>query len=92
MEYRDGDLNSPPPRRTPKWGFGQTLRDKYGFVGRVDSMYADYYAATYCFVIPPDWFQAQQTTPSTKDQVFYGIVGLDGIGTSLVGENDAVEV
>ena len=78
-----------PPVRTPRWNFGATLRSQHGFVGAVDSIYADYWSARCCGIVPAKWFEDQRIPPSTKDQVFYGLVALDGVGAVLVGEREA---
>lgn len=57
----------------------------------VHAIYADLWAATDSFIIPPGWFEAQEKSkikPSTKDQIFYGLVREDGMGAILVGENE----
>jgi hypothetical protein len=57
----------------------------------VQVIYADLYAAVDSFVVPPDWFDAQAKSPikpSTKDQIFYGLMREDGMAAILVGENE----
>ncbi len=73
----------------PKYEFGQILRDEHGFVGRVNAMYENYASVVNSFCVPPEWFEMQTKPPSTKSQIFYSIVALDGRGEVLVGENDA---
>ena len=102
IERRPGPVPHVPPTRQPKWGFGQTLRARNaggrdpsgppeGFVGRVDTIYADYWAALDVFIVPPGWFEMQNVKPLTKDQIFYGLTALDGSGAILAGENDVEE-
>jgi len=91
FDRRPGDWPHIPPMRVPTYSFGQSLRDRYGFVGRVESIYADYWAALDAGVIPPAWFEVQARQPSTKDQVFYAITDPTGQEAMLVGENEASE-
>jgi heat shock protein HspQ len=80
---------APPPTRTPKYTFGQTLEGQHGFVGRVDAMYADLYAAQDCFAVPEGWWDQLEKRPSTKDQIFYSLIAMDGEGAVLAGEAEA---
>lgn len=75
------------PRRRARHGFGDTLVDRYGFRGQVDAIYADYDAAVSTGIVPSEWFDMQEIPPSTRDQVFYSLVGPGG--AVLVGELDA---
>lgn len=77
------------PHRAPKFFLGNRLRNQHGFVGFVTAIYADYWAAVEGNAVPAGWFAMQKTAPSTKDQVFYGIVGRGGDGACLVGETEA---
>jgi len=92
MKNTDLDYDRPngpvPPSRTPKHSFGDVLRSHHDFVGAVDSIYADYYAARCSGIVPKGWFELQTKQPSTKDQIFYGLVALNGVGAVLVGENE----
>ena len=80
-----------PPKRNPRWSFGVTLRNRHGFVGAVDSIFVDYWSARCSGIIPKDWFEMQEIKPSTKDQVYYGLVALDGVGAVLSGEAELEE-
>ena len=91
FDRRPGDWPHIPPARTAVYSFGQSLRDGYGFVGRVEAIFADYWAAMDAGVAMPGWFEVQARPPSTKDQVFYAIVDPSGDGAALVGENEARE-
>ena len=76
-----------PPRRKPIHGFGDVIR--WGdFVGRIDAIYADYWSALDSFIVSADWFEQQENPPSTKDQIFYSLIAMDGNGSVLVGEQD----
>ena len=90
-DRRPGDWPHIPPARAPQYAFGQCLRDRYGFVGRVAAMFADYWAAIDGGVVTPGWFEVQAKPPSTKDQIFYAIEDPTGNVASLVGENEASE-
>jgi len=79
-----------PPLRTPRYMFGQVLK-RGDFTGRIDTIFADYWAALDGFCVPPGWFEEQEEPPETKDQVFYGLIAMDGEGAILAGERD-VEV
>lgn len=91
FDRRPGDWPHIPPTRTPCYDFGQSLRDRYGFVGRVEAIFADYWAAMDAGVAMPGWFEVQARPPSTKDQVFYALVDATGDGAVLVGEHEARE-
>ncbi len=80
-----------PPVRTPRWGFGVTLRDPHRFVGRVDAIYADYWSALDFGAVSPGWFEGLTIPMSTKDQIFYSLIALDGDGVVLVGEAELEE-
>lgn len=57
----------------------------------VHIVYADYWAVLEHFGVPQGWFEMQNDSPikpTTKDQVFYGLVREDGDGAILVGENE----
>lgn len=89
-------LNRPtghrPPVRKAKYGLGDSLRTHHGFVGAVDVIYVDYWAAVNSFAVSEGWFECQEKQHSTKDQVFYSLVAFDGHGNVLVGEAAAVAV
>ncbi len=90
MEQRPTDRPWVAPKRTAKYTFGDVL-EATDFIGVVDSIYADYWAALDCFVIQPGWFEQLESPPSTKDQVFYGLNALDGESGSIVVGEDAVQ-
>ena len=48
-------------------------------------MFADYEAALHAGIVSVNWFDIQKIPPSTKDQVFYHLVG---DGAVLAGELD----
>lgn len=81
-----------PQKRVNKHSIGDQLGDPYGFVGVVDAIYADYYAARCNGVVSEGWFDSQEKPPSTKDQVFYSLVAQDGEGAVLVGEGEATSM
>jgi len=89
FETRPSDEPHIPPTRVPKYSFGDVLRCA-DFVGRVDSIYADYWSALACGIVPAGWFEMQNRRPSTKDQVFYGLVALNGYGAILAGEMEVL--
>ena len=73
------------PERAPKYNFGDVLVSERGFRGRVSMMFANYDAVQSAGIVGRDWFDIQKIKPSTKDQVFYHLVG---DGAALVGELD----
>jgi hypothetical protein len=73
------------PKRSPKYNFGDVLVSKRGFRGRVNMMFANYEAILSAGVVSGNWFDIQEIPPSTKDQVFYSLVG---DGAALAGELD----
>lgn len=78
-----------PPWRPSKFSLGAKLITHHEFVGYVDAIYVDYWAARCSNVIPVGWFEVQDLPPSTKDQVFYSLVGEGGQGAVLIGESEA---
>lgn len=74
------------PKRRPYHGFGDVLRTATGFVGRVDAIFADYWAALDSGLITEGWFEAQRQPIATKDQIFYGLIAVDGVGAVLAAE------
>lgn len=73
------------PKRTQKYNFGDVLVGSNGFRGRVSMMFANYAAVLSAGIVGRDWFDIQTIPPSTKDQVFYHLVG---DGAVLEGELD----
>jgi hypothetical protein len=73
------------PKRSPKYNFGDVLVSRNGFRGRVNMMFADFNAVLDSEVVSRKWFEIQTLPPSTKDQVFYHLVG---DGAVLAGELD----
>lgn len=73
------------PNRAPKYAFGQTLVTRRGFRGRVRMMFANFEAVIATGVVGEHWFGIQKLPPSTKDQVFYILVG---DGAVVAGEED----
>lgn len=73
------------PERAPKYNFGDVLVSKRGFRGRVTMMFANYDAVLSAGIVGRNWFDIQEIPPSTKDQVFYHLVG---DGAALAGELD----
>jgi hypothetical protein len=73
------------PERAPKYSFGDVLVTKGGFRGRVSMMFANYDAILSAGIVGANWFDIQKIRPSTKDQVFYHLVGA---GAALAGELD----
>lgn len=73
------------PQRAPKYNFGDVLINKHGFRGRVTMMFANYDAVVSTGIVARSWFDIQVTPPSTKDQIFYHIVGN---GSVIAGELD----
>ena len=80
-----------PPTRTARYTFGQVL-ERGDFRGRISSIYADYWAALEALAVPSGWFEMQSKPISTKDQIFYGVIAMNGFGAALFGENDATLV
>ena len=79
------------PTRTPRWSFGARLVTRHDFVGVVDCIYVDYYAARGSNAVGQGWFEAQDLPPSTKNQIFYSLVGDNNSGAVLSGEQDIRE-
>jgi len=73
------------PKRAPRYSFGDVLVTRAGFRGQVNMMFADYEAVLHAGVVAEDWLEIQKNPPSTKDQVFYHLVG---DGSVLAGEQD----
>jgi hypothetical protein len=101
MLSRPGPQPHVPPKSVPKFALGAMLRAKTAidpeynggcpFVGRVEAIFADYWAARDVGVVRKGWFAVQKHKPKTKDQPFYSLVAIDGVGAVLVGETDAEE-
>lgn len=83
MEVRPGIVSC----RHPKYMLGEIVRRR-DFVGFIDTIYLDYWAALDAFIVPEGWFENQTYPISSKDQIFYGIVGDKGKGSILTGENE----
>lgn len=81
-----------PGRKTPRFMIGDTLRTHHDFVGYVDAIYGDVWAAIDSGVIGLDWPVVQEKPPSSLDQIFYSLVALNGLGAVLVGEAEAEAV
>jgi hypothetical protein len=89
MSYTGTRPTGPKPQiRKPKYAFGDVLENRHGFRGYVTEVYADMWAAIDGLAVPKDWFERQEIPPSSKEQVFYGLIGLES-GAALVGEDDA---
>ncbi len=80
--------NTPIVRRRPKYALGDLLTTKHEFLGFVDVIYADLYAAMDAFAVDEGWWDALTIKPSSKDQVFYGLAAPSGKGGTLSGELD----
>lgn len=52
-----------------------SFKDGSVFIGRIDAVYADYWAAIEAGAVEEGWFEDLDSPPSTKDQVFYSVVG-----------------
>jgi hypothetical protein len=83
-----------PLKRFPKYPLGAYLK-RQDTVGVVTCIYSDLTAAIDDFAVGPDWWECQDVKPSSKDQVFYGLVVVFrrkdrriATGALLVGEND----
>lgn len=81
-------LTQAPLSRKPRYSHGAFLR-KGDFVGQVDTTYADLQAAVDSFVVSQDWLNAQESPPSTWNQVFYSVVNYTEGGAALFGEAEA---
>jgi len=73
------------PQCAPKYNFGDVLVSQRGFRGRVNMIFANYDAVLSAGIVSENWLKIQEVPPSTKDQVFYSLVG---DGAILVGEKD----
>lgn len=80
--------NTPIMRRRPKYALGDLLVNQHDFIGHVDVIYADLYAAMDDFAVDENWWDIQTIKPSSKDQVFYGLAAPDGKGAAISGELD----
>lgn len=78
-----------PPKQENLYRLGDTLKTHHDFVGVVDAIYADYWAARNSNVISQGWFDLQEKKPCAKDQVFYSLVDRNGHGAVLIGEAEA---
>lgn len=75
-------------RRRPKYALGDLLVSQHEFLGFVDVIYADLYAAMDAFAVDENWWDVQTIKPSSKDQIFYGLAAPNGKGAVLCGELD----
>lgn len=73
------------PHRVPKYAFGEVLVTRSGFRGFVNRMFVDFEAVLSAGLVSENWFEIQNVPPSTKDQIFYSLVG---DGAVLAGEDD----
>lgn len=76
--------------RTPRYALGQLVREPYGEVGVVDTIYADLEAAHdkgFAGLNADAWYAAQRKRPKTpKTGIWYAVILASG--AVLAGEDD----
>ena len=74
--------------RTPKFKLGQRVIERYGSLGVIDVVYANFASAVNALAVPSGWYEMQTRPPKTPKSGFWYSVVLDEAGAVLAGEDD----